>query len=83
MQIPFIDYSLCVGCGACSETFPALFVLHDDRAWVQNHESFDPEDGDRIIAVCIYGAISIEGPGEDRRSHNAPASRGRGGKRGR
>jgi hypothetical protein len=63
--------------------FPQFFVLRDGRTWVQNHESFDPAISNEVIAVCIYGAISIEGPGHGKKSHKAPSSRGRGRRRGR
>ena len=82
-MIPYIDYSLCVGCGACAELSPRLFVIREGLAWVQNHEDFDQALSSEVVKICTYGAITIEGPGQDKRSHNAPASRGRGGKRGR
>lgn len=59
-MIPFIHYDLCVGCKACVELFPRLFEMRDEKAWLINHETFNPEDTERIIASCPFNAITIE-----------------------
>lgn len=82
-MIPYIDYALCVGCGACAELYPAYFVLRDGQAWLVGHMQFDPELTEDVINSCIYGAISVEGPDGEGISHGAPAARGRWGRRGR
>jgi len=79
--IPFIDYALCVGCGACAEAFPEVFVIRDGLAWVLDSEGLHMQNLDNMVNICIYGAISIEGPGSSIRSNKAPASRGRSGRR--
>lgn len=58
--IPYIDYSLCTGCEACAEMFPSLFVMRDGVAWVVQADDLDPEEHDRIIRSCAFGAISVE-----------------------
>ena len=83
LLIPYIDYSLCVGCGACAELYPAIFVLRDGQAWVSDLDAFTPSMAGDIIRTCIYGAITVEGPGSEGISHKAPSSRGRSGRRGR
>ena len=79
----YVDYSLCQGCGACAELYPGLFEMREGQAWVINHESFYTEEQDHVVNVCIYGAIYIQGPGTEARSHDAPSSRGRSGRKGR
>lgn len=59
MQVPNIDYSLCTGCGGCSEAFPQLFELREERAWVINPERYSPGLRDAVMTVCPYYAISI------------------------
>jgi len=76
--IPYIDYSLCAGCGACAELYPELFEIRDGLAWVINHEGLSTENVENIVTVCIYGAITIAGPASGVTSHNTPSSRGRG-----
>lgn len=79
---PYIDYSLCVGCGACAEMLPGFFEMRGERAWVINFEEFDEKKHAEVVTACIYGAISLEGPGPaPGRSHGAPTSRGRSGRR--
>ncbi len=58
--IPYIDYSLCVGCGACAELFPVFFEMRDGRPWVINHEIFVAEEHGKVIYCCPFRAISIE-----------------------
>lgn len=82
-MIPYIDYSLCVGCGACVELYPEIFFLRNGHAWVQNTDDFDQGMSEDVIKTCIYGAISVEGAESEGISHGAPASRGRPGRRGR
>jgi ferredoxin len=57
--IPYIDYSLCVGCGACAELYPLFFVIRDDRVWVTNHELFVVERDGKVIYSCPFGAITL------------------------
>jgi ferredoxin len=55
-----IDYSLCQGCGGCSDAYPQFFELRDERAWVINAEKFKADEHPGIRTVCPYYAISIE-----------------------
>jgi ferredoxin len=55
-----IDYSLCQGCGGCSDRYPQFFELRDERAWVINADKFKAEEHPDILHVCPYYAISIE-----------------------
>lgn len=57
---PNIDYSLCEGCGGCSDTFPQFFEMRGGKAWVINADKFDPVLRDAVLHVCPYYAISIE-----------------------
>ena len=59
-MIPYIDYSLCVGCGACAELYPLFFTIRDDRVWVTNHEKFVFERDKDVIYCCPFRAITIE-----------------------
>jgi ferredoxin len=59
-MIPFIDYSKCVGCGACAELYPMFFVMKDDKAWVINYEKFVIEEHRQIIYCCPFRAITLE-----------------------
>lgn len=55
-----IDYSLCQGCGGCSDAYPQFFELRDERAWVINADKFDADKYPGIRTVCPYYAITIE-----------------------
>ena len=59
-MVPNIDYSLCQGCGGCSDAFPQFFEFRDDKAWVINAESFNAADQKGILTVCPYYAITLE-----------------------
>jgi ferredoxin len=54
-----IDYSLCQGCGGCSDAYPTLFKFRDEKAWVMNSGAFSEEDRAGILSICPYYAISI------------------------
>ena len=58
-MIPYIDYSLCVGCGACAELYPRFFVIREDRVWVTNHELFVAERDGKVVFCCPFGAITV------------------------
>ncbi len=60
MLVPNIDYGLCRGCGGCAETYPLLFEMRDDKAWVINPEKFDPDRHDGVLTICPYYAITLE-----------------------
>jgi ferredoxin len=55
-----IDYSLCQGCGGCSDMYPQFFELRGERAWVMNADKFKAEDHPGILHVCPYYAIVLE-----------------------
>jgi ferredoxin len=55
-----IDYSLCQGCGGCSDMYPQYFEFRDERAWVINADKLKTEEHDAILHVCPYYAILIE-----------------------
>jgi hypothetical protein len=55
-----IDYSLCRGCSGCADTFPRLFEMRGDLAWVITAEAFDPVRDSGVLTVCPYYAISLE-----------------------
>lgn len=59
-MIPYIDYSLCVGCGACAEAYPLFFEMRDEKAWFINYEQFVLEDNKGIEYICSFHAIRIE-----------------------
>ena len=59
-MIPYIDYSLCTGCGACAELYPLFFMIRDDRAWVINHEKFLAAEQRGVVYACPFGAITLE-----------------------
>jgi ferredoxin len=59
-QTPNIDYGLCQGCGGCAEAYPRLFEMREEKAWVINADSFDPERDKGILTVCPYYAITID-----------------------
>jgi ferredoxin len=59
-MLPTIDYSLCVGCGACAQLYPQFFEIRDDKAWFINHEQFDMKLSKGIVGCCPFRAISIE-----------------------
>jgi ferredoxin len=58
--LPTIDYSLCVGCGACAQLYPQFFEIRDDKAWFINYERFDMTLSKAIVGCCPFRAISIE-----------------------
>ncbi|MEJ2682777.1 MAG: ferredoxin [Candidatus Sulfobium sp.] len=58
--IPYIDYSLCVGCGACTEIYPMFFEMRDGRPWVIRHEMFLVEKHRGVVQSCPFRAITIE-----------------------
>jgi len=57
--IPYIDYSLCVGCGACAEIYPLFFVMKNDLPWLINHEKFIFEEHRDVPNCCPFRAITI------------------------
>jgi ferredoxin len=59
MQIPNIDYSLCQGCGGCSDAYPELFEFRGERAWVIAGQPYDADRHKDLMTVCPYYAISI------------------------
>ncbi len=59
-MVPNIDYSLCQGCGGCSDTYPQLFELRDGKAWVINAGTYNADRHKGILTVCPYYAISLE-----------------------
>ena len=59
-MIPYIDYSKCVGCGACAELFPLFFTMKDDKAWFINYEKFVFEEHRNIAHCCPFRAITVE-----------------------
>lgn len=59
-MIPFIDYSLCTGCGACAEIHPKFFEMRNDKPWFINHDRFDPEKDKSVANCCPFRAISVE-----------------------
>ena len=59
LVIPYIDYSLCVGCGACAELYPLFFVMRDGKVWLMNHEQFVIEKHRNLIYCCPFGAITV------------------------
>jgi len=58
--IPYIDYSLCEGCGACAEIYPMFFMMKNDLPWLINHEKFVYEEHKAIPNCCPFRAIKIE-----------------------
>jgi len=58
-MVPFIDYGLCEGCGACADEYPGLFVMRDDLAWVLDLDSFSGSDAAQVEAICPFGAIKV------------------------
>ena len=59
-MIPFVDYSKCVGCGACAELYPLFFIIRDEKAWVINNEKFILKEHKKVVYCCPFGAITIE-----------------------
>jgi ferredoxin len=57
---PFIDYALCVGCGACAELYPLLFQMREDQAWVIYHEKYSLDEHERIVNSCPFDAMSFQ-----------------------
>jgi len=57
--IPYIDYSLCVGCGACAEIYPLFFVMNNDLPWLINHEKFILEEHRNVPNCCPFRAITL------------------------
>jgi len=58
--IPYIDYSLCTGCGACAELYPRFFIMRDDLPWLINYEEFTLEEHKGIVNCCPFRAIKLE-----------------------
>lgn len=58
--IPYIDYSLCTGCGACAEIYPLFFVMKNGLPWLINHEKFIFEEHKDVPNCCPFRAITIE-----------------------
>jgi ferredoxin len=59
-MIPYVDYGLCVGCGACASLYPQFFEMRDEKAWVINYEKFIYEENKGVAAACPFGAITVE-----------------------
>jgi ferredoxin len=59
-MIPYIDYSLCVGCEACAKIYPMFFMMKNDLPWVINHEKFIFEEHKDVPNCCPFRAITIE-----------------------
>lgn len=57
---PFVDVSICNGCGACAEVFPAVFELREDKGWVIATSSDPDLTADHFINVCPRRAISVD-----------------------
>jgi len=57
-----VDHDLCIGCGACESTCPAVFELEEDKS----HVKLDPVPEEHVEAAlaaedgCPVGAISHE-----------------------
>ncbi len=59
MKVVRIDRDECIGCGACAELCPDVFVLDDeDKAEVIAPEGGDQACIDEAIASCPVGCIS-------------------------
>lgn len=58
--IPYIDYSLCAGCEACTKIYPMFFEMKNDLPWLINHEKFIFEEHKDIPDCCPFRAITIE-----------------------
>lgn len=59
-MIPYIDYSLCTGCGACAELYPMFFEMREGRPWVIHYELFIYEENGGVLRCCPFRAISVE-----------------------
>ncbi len=59
-MVPNIDYSLCQGCGGCSDLYPRFFELREEKAWVINTDEFNSEECPGVLTVCPYYAITLE-----------------------
>ena len=51
-----VDQSLCIGCGACSMSFPDDFEINADGF----AEPKTGEADEEVVSVCPVGAISEE-----------------------
>jgi ferredoxin len=60
LLIPYIDYSLCVSCGACAEIYPLFFEMRDGRPWVIHYELFIVEEHRGVVNCCPFRAITLE-----------------------
>jgi ferredoxin len=60
LLIPYIDYSLCVACGACAEIYPLFFEMRDGRPWVIHYELFIVEEHRGVVNCCPFRAITLE-----------------------
>lgn len=55
-----VDQELCIGCGACERTCPAVFELRDDHSHVKRNPVL-PEHQEKALKAedeCPVGAIS-------------------------
>lgn len=59
-MMPYIDYSLCAGCGACAELYPLFFEMRDERPWVINAEKFVFDENRVIANCCPFRAVFVE-----------------------
>ena len=57
-----VDAERCIGCGACSASYPALFAMHGDKAVVRAQVA--PADSVRpraVLLCCPVDAIALAG----------------------
>ena len=58
-----VDHSRCSGMGYCKDSLPALFVVQEQRAWLQEGYDLataDHEELEEVAAACPWFAITVE-----------------------
>ena len=58
-----VDKELCIGCGACTSSYPELFEMGEDmKSRVKKKEVYGDEKhkAEEAVDICPVGAISVE-----------------------
>ena len=56
-----VEAEQCIGCTACSDTYPALFAMNGDKAGALAHAVPGPVRPGEVLLCCPVDAISLAG----------------------